>query len=192
MARASLDAAHQVVDLASDSEDELFPGDGFEFFDARSERAESAENVDMHEFDVRYNPFYDDPDGVIDLTGIPDIDIPPSDAGLAQPEAQEHENFDDDDLRLVTEALGLQMVLDFLPDISIDHVLTLLKEKTTDFTRTAARCQGIIMLLVEEGTYPKEVDEANKKKRKRDEEEEGTEYDKAERDPEVPNYEHDA
>jgi TRIAD3 protein (E3 ubiquitin-protein ligase RNF216) len=113
-----------VVDLASDSEDELFPGDGFEFFDARSERAESAENVDMHEFDVRYNPFYDDPDGVIDLTGIPDIDIPPSDAGLAQPEAQEHENFDDDDLRLVTEALGLQMVLDFLPDISIDHHAT--------------------------------------------------------------------
>jgi TRIAD3 protein (E3 ubiquitin-protein ligase RNF216) len=193
MARARLDGAHEVVNLASDSDDEWDPGAEFEVPDAREETAGSAEDVDMREFGAGYNPFYDDPDGVIDLTGIPDIDVPPSDTGPAYPEAQEHRNFnEDDDARLVTEAYGLQMILDFLPDISIDHVLDLLRRKTTDFTRTAAKCQNIITQLVEEGTYPKEAEEANKKKRKRDDEDEGKEYDKAERDPEVPNYESDA
>jgi TRIAD3 protein (E3 ubiquitin-protein ligase RNF216) len=192
MARARVGDAYEVVDLAEDSEDELVSEDEFEFFDAQAEREGALEDIhEMHNLDARYSPFYEVPDGVIDLTGIPDIDVPPSNPTSVHSDAEEYDNVDDG-ARLVPEAIGLQMILDFLPDISIDHVLNLLREKTTDLTRSAAQCQGIIMQLVEDGSYPREADESIKRKRKRDDEDEWEEYDKSNRDPEVPNYETDA
>jgi TRIAD3 protein (E3 ubiquitin-protein ligase RNF216) len=196
MARARVEYAHEVVDLASDSEDEVLSGDELEFFDAQAERQDAMEDYfDMDgtpgALNAHYSPFHEAANGVIDLTGIPDIDVPPSDPTIVDFEAGGPDNLYSD-AQLVTEAMGLQMVLDFLPDISIDHVLNLIREKTADLTRTVAQCQNIIMQLVEDGIYPKEADEAKNKKRKRDAEDEWKDYDEVERCPEVPNYESDA
>lgn len=67
---------------------------------------------------------------------------------------------------LVTAAVCLQMVLDILPDISVDHVLALITDQTQDSTRTADACQRIITQLLDGGPYPQE-EEAASRKRKR-------------------------
>jgi TRIAD3 protein (E3 ubiquitin-protein ligase RNF216) len=79
-----------------------------------------------------------------------------------------------------------------LPDISVDHVLQIIKKKTTDLTRTNVQCQNIIAQLVEDGDYPKEDDETHSKKRKRSNEDDWKDYDKAEPDPEILTYDADA
>ena len=81
-----------------------------------------------------------------------------------------------------------------LPDISVDYVLKLIQEKTTDTTRTTAQCEHFLTELLEGDPYPKESDDANNKKRKREDEAESelSTYEKAERDPEIGGYEHDA
>jgi TRIAD3 protein (E3 ubiquitin-protein ligase RNF216) len=60
--------------------------------------------------------------------------------------------------------------------------------------RTMAQCEHFLTELLEGEPYPKEADEARKKKRKReDEAEDGTSsYEKGERDPEIGGYEHEA
>jgi TRIAD3 protein (E3 ubiquitin-protein ligase RNF216) len=200
MARPRIEEAFEVVDLASDSEEEAVSKDELEFFDAEAER-EYPDNeyldMNMHgileELNARYHPVYEAADGIIDLTGIPDIDVPPSDPILVGDgsEAAEPDDFDRDD-QLITEAVALQMVLDFLPDISVDHVLHIIREKTTDITRTNAQCQNIISQLVEDGDYPKEDDDASSKKRKRDDEDDWKVYDKVEPDPKILSYDADA
>ncbi|KAH7095873.1 hypothetical protein FB567DRAFT_431044 [Paraphoma chrysanthemicola] len=185
---------YNVVDLASDSEDEVLSGDEMEFFDAQSERQGPLEelpnmNARLDELGARNNPTY--ADGVIDLTAIPDIDVPPSDdmTALRAGPANQSGNEGPD---LVSETICLQMVLDVLPDISIDHVLNLIRDTTTDATRTVAQCENIITGLLDGEAYPKEADEAKNKKRKRTEEDDWKEYEQAERNPEVPTYESDA
>jgi TRIAD3 protein (E3 ubiquitin-protein ligase RNF216) len=74
------------------------------------------------------------------------------------------------DERLVTEAECLQMVLGVLPGVSVEYVLDLIQSKTTNETRTVARCEELIDSLLE-GTYPTEVDASNRGKRKREDDE---------------------
>jgi TRIAD3 protein (E3 ubiquitin-protein ligase RNF216) len=107
---------------------------------------------------------------VIDLTNIPDIDIPPN-----KPRPMNDQSHGNPDrgggVGLITEAACLQMVLDVLPAISVDYVLNLIQNKTTDQTRSVAQCEQIILQLLE-GTHPTEADAVNQKKRKREDEDE--------------------
>jgi TRIAD3 protein (E3 ubiquitin-protein ligase RNF216) len=195
MARSRFNVSREIVDLSSDS-DELLSGDELEFFDAPTERQGVMEDVPgvdglLEEFDERYHPVYGGEDEIIDLTGMPDIDVPPSDPVWADREVAGPSNASGES-RVITEFACLQMILDVLPEISVDHVLTLIRESTTDLTRTAAQCENIITQLLDGEAYPKEADEAKNKKRKRKDEDEWKDYEKAERDPEVVSYESDA
>jgi TRIAD3 protein (E3 ubiquitin-protein ligase RNF216) len=199
MARARDNAGHEVIDLASDSEDEVLSEDNSAYFDAHDRTQDGMAHfpADQDEYgmfgalNARYSPPYETANGIIDLIDIPDIDVPPSDLVLDDFEAPFNDDLGGDD-HLVTEAVALQMVLDVLPDISIDHVLKIIRNKTTDLTRTNVQCHGIVAQLLDGEAYPKEEDETSKKKRKRDDEDDWKEYDKSERDPGVLTYELDA
>ncbi|OAG12700.1 uncharacterized protein CC84DRAFT_1171377 [Paraphaeosphaeria sporulosa] len=67
---------------------------------------------------------------------------------------------------LVTVAVCLQMVLDILPDISVDHVLALIADQTQDNTRTSEACQRIVTQLLDGEAYPKEEEEASRKRKR--------------------------
>jgi TRIAD3 protein (E3 ubiquitin-protein ligase RNF216) len=196
MARAR--NGNEIVDLVSDSEDEAPSEDGLDFFDAHDQPQDEValfpgdQNVDhiIRELNARYHPVYEAADGIIDLTNIPDIDVPPFDPILDHTEFPAQDELGSDD-QLITEAVSLQMIIDVLPDISIDHVLGIIREKTTDLTRTTAKCHEIISQLVDQETYPKEDDEAKNKKRKRGDEDDWKEYDKTDRNPAIPTYETD-
>jgi TRIAD3 protein (E3 ubiquitin-protein ligase RNF216) len=192
---------YEVVDLLSDSgsDDEGLARHELEAFDARSaaEFAHDYPDLDDPIADFRAEFLVVNDHELIDLTNIPDIDVPPSDPIVVeedtpQPEGQAPEWGEDG--TGVTEAACLQMVLSVLPDISVDYVLTLIQEKTTDNTRTMAQCEHLLMELLEGEPYPKESDEAKKKKRKWNDgaEDELSTYEKGERDPEIGGYEHDA
>jgi TRIAD3 protein (E3 ubiquitin-protein ligase RNF216) len=62
------------------------------------------------------------------------------------------------------------MVLDVLPGISVEYVLNLIQNETTEETRTVAQCEELIDSLLE-GTYPTEADASNRGKRKREDDE---------------------
>jgi TRIAD3 protein (E3 ubiquitin-protein ligase RNF216) len=200
MAPTGIHRDHEVVDLLSDSETE---DDGLtrrelEDFNARSAAEFAHDYPDMDDpiADLRAQ-FQANDRRLIDLTDIPDIDIPPSDAFMVGDEEPQAEGRDPDwgeDAAVVTEAACLQMVLSVLPDISVDYVLKLIQEKTTDATRTTAQCEHFLAELLEGEPYPKETDDAKNKKRKRDDEAEGelSTYEKGERDPDIGGYEHDA
>ncbi|CAN9187989.1 unnamed protein product [Alternaria alternata] len=191
---------HEVVNLLSDSEteDEGFTRRELEDFDARSAAEFAHDYPEMDDPIAGFRTQLREHDHqFIDLTEIPDVDVPPSDAVVVeeqepQPEGRAPEW--GDEATVVTEAACLQMVLSVLPDISVDYVLKLIQEKTTDTTRTTAQCEHFLTELLEGDPYPKESDDANNKKRKRDDEAESelSTYEKAERDPEIGGYEHDA
>ncbi|KAL1599555.1 hypothetical protein SLS60_007358 [Paraconiothyrium brasiliense] len=67
---------------------------------------------------------------------------------------------------LVTAAACLQMIVQILPDISVDHVLALIADQTQDNTRTPEACQRIITHLLDGGAYPKEEEEASRKRKR--------------------------
>lgn len=180
-----------LIDLVSDSDE-----DGLEWFDADDEGLGAADdfpniNGIYDGLDEPERPAQEVDRDLIDLTNIPDIDVPPSDPIFVDSETPTPEAANEDN-QLVTEAIGLQMVMDFLPGISIDHVLRFFRENTTDQTRTSKKCQDIVAQLVEAGDYPKEDDDANKKKRKRSDEDDWKDYEAAERDPAVGAYEAEA
>lgn len=194
MARSHLETPREIIDLLTDDEDDAFSEDEPEFFDAPLEQHlvdEDRHGRTFQALNARYNPVYEPADGVIDLTGIPDIDVPPSDPSLQNHEVAEASNASEGE-RIITVAVCLQMVLDVLPDISVDHVLNLIETSTTDITRTAAHCETIITQLLDGESYPKEIDDANNKKRKRDDEHEWKGYEKDEWQPDHPTYETDA
>jgi TRIAD3 protein (E3 ubiquitin-protein ligase RNF216) len=197
MARPPFDnAPREIVDLSSDSEDELPPRDGLEYFDARSQRQDIADAMarmdGLHEeVNAQYDPDNEAPDNIIDLTTIPDIDMPPSDRLSNEREAAEPGDFGGN-TPIITEAECLQMILNVLPDIAVNHVLGLIREGTTDLARTAEQCEAIITQLLDGEAYPKEADVAKNHKRKREDDEVWKEYEKAERDPTVGSYESDA
>ncbi|EDU40328.1 ubiquitin conjugating enzyme 7 interacting protein 1 [Pyrenophora tritici-repentis Pt-1C-BFP] len=201
MARPGINIEHEVIDLLSDSEseDEGFARHELDFFDAQSDVDFADEYPDLEEpLGNLHAQLYEHGHELIDLTGIPDIDVPPSDPIVVdddeppQPNAQAPDWNDAD--ALVTGAGCLQLVLSVLPDISADYVLQLIHEKTTDATRTMARCEHLLTEILEGDPYPKESEEAKSKKRKRDDEDEDAliDYETAERDPEIGGYEHDA
>ncbi|KAF1996868.1 hypothetical protein P154DRAFT_442343 [Amniculicola lignicola CBS 123094] len=83
----------------------------------------------------------------------------------------EYENpivLEDVDRTIIGTDECLQLILNVLPDISIDYALGLIIEQTEDGTRCSADCERLIMMLLDQGAYPKEADEVNKRKRKRD------------------------
>jgi TRIAD3 protein (E3 ubiquitin-protein ligase RNF216) len=199
MAPTSLYRGHEVIDLLSDSEteDEGLARDELDAFDAQSAAGFAHDFPDLDDPIENVRAEWEARDRqLVDLTGIPDIDVPPSDAIMVddapQPEGQASDWGVDS--TLVTEAACLQMVLSVLPDISVDYVLNLIQEKMTDATWTTAQCEHFLTELLEGEPYPKEADEVKNKKRKRDDEAEGefSTYEKGERDPEIGGYEHDA
>ncbi|KAL5120240.1 hypothetical protein ACEQ8H_001798 [Pleosporales sp. CAS-2024a] len=200
MGGAPRTVAREVVELSSETSDESDFDEFVDYFDAYEEpqypvahlHADQNVNRVHRHLPARHLPVHDGADDVIDLTKIPDIDVPPSSAQsslCSQDSGSENINKDD---HLVTENVALQVVLDVLPNISVDHVLNIIKKETTDLTRTNAKCRDIINQLIDQGTYPKEDDDTKNKKRKRSEEEEWDEYHKAERDPNLTTYESDA
>ncbi|KAI4946320.1 hypothetical protein J4E86_009025 [Alternaria arbusti] len=200
MAPTGIQRDHEVIDLLSDSEteDEGLARHELEAFDARSAAEFALDFPDLDDPIAEFRAeFQANGRQVIDLTDIPDIDVPPSDAVVAEDDRPPPEGRAPDwgeDIALVTEAACLQMVLSVLPDISVDYVLKLIQEKMTDTTRTTAQCEHFLTELLEGEPYPKESDDAKNKKRKRDSEAEGelSTYEKGERDPEIGGYEHDA
>lgn len=58
------------------------------------------------------------------------------------------------------------MVLEVLPDISVEHVLQLIADQTQDETRTPEACQRIVTNILDGGEYPKEEEEASKKRKR--------------------------
>ncbi|KAI4686295.1 hypothetical protein J4E81_008647 [Alternaria sp. BMP 2799] len=200
MAPTGIQRDHEVIDLLSDSEteDEGLARHELEAFDARSAAEFALDFPDLDDPIAEFRAEFQANDRqVIDLTDIPDIDVPPSDAIVVEGDAPQPEERAPDwgeDIALVTEAACLQMVLSVLPDISVDYVLKSIQEKMTDTTRTTAQCEHFLTELLEGEPYPKESDDAKNKKRKRDNEAEGelSTYEKGERDPEIGGYEHDA
>jgi TRIAD3 protein (E3 ubiquitin-protein ligase RNF216) len=190
---------HQEVVVLSDSEDEGYARHELDLIDAQSP-SPSEILRDFEDPIADFHAQYAANDrGLIDLTGIPDVDVPPSDPVTADNDTSQQDAQTNDwgNAEVVTEAACLQMILSVLPDISVDYVLKLIQQKTTDLTRTSAQCEHFLTELLEGEPYPKESDERTKnRKRKRADEGDGDEdlsnYEKAERDPEIGGYEHDA
>lgn len=180
---------YSIVDLTSDDEDSEFKNDDFALFNAQFERFADDEEISVPDQSLANALSEIDHGEVIDLTAIPDIDVPPSD-----PIPLLTENFGSDvgpgDAELITEAVCLQLVVDIFPDVSVDHVLTLIKEMTTDQMRTKMHSEQIVNMLLE-GTYPKEADVASKKRRRADSEEVSN-YETGEHESEVLGYQTDA
>jgi len=202
MAGPPFNTPREIVDLAShseasDSEDNVLSGDELRFFDAQAERqgefpGMSDDDDFLEELDPRHPQVPGPAQDIIDLTGIPDIDIPPSTpAFIGRREAAQPSNHRNV-ARIITENECLQMVMDVLPDIAISHVLELIRKSTTDLTRTAGQCEDLITQLLDGEAYPKEADEAKNNKRKREDDDDWKEYEKAERHPAVASYESDA
>ena len=99
---------------------------------------------------------------MIDLTGledIPDIDVPP-DTPRGSPALEEGEI---EESETIGEAMCLQMILDVLPEIAVNHVLELINERQVF---TTAACERLITKLLDEGSYPKERDEIHRKRKR--------------------------
>ncbi|KAJ4986687.1 ring finger domain-containing protein [Stagonosporopsis vannaccii] len=157
----------QIVDLVSDDEADGFSDDSLSLHDAQFVREQYDDEVfpDLDELDQYEHCNIENPD-IIDLTAIPDIDVPPSEHNLNAVEDSVPIDAADG-AQLITEAVCLRLVLDVFPDVSIDHVLTMIQERTTDLTRTKEHSERIVNELLE-GTYPKEADVASKKRRRED------------------------
>jgi TRIAD3 protein (E3 ubiquitin-protein ligase RNF216) len=193
MAHLGDGSAHKVVDLVSDSDSDSLPDLDLNWFDAQ-EFGQDFPDLDDPLADFRERSGTHERE-TIDLTAIPDMDVPPSDLPIASDEDAEPTagaSGWDEAARLITEAACLQMVLGVLPDISIDHVLKIISEKTTDATRTVAQCEQVITELLDGEAYPKEADELRHKKRKREDDNDWGDYEKGERSFEIDNYEQQA
>jgi TRIAD3 protein (E3 ubiquitin-protein ligase RNF216) len=168
MAQAGIGLGYVVVDISSDSDGESTTEDESEPVDGQNERDRARGVVPQSEYRAR---------NTVDLTGAPDTDIIPD-----EPRIGHHGNSSQVGvLKPITEAECLQMILNILPDISVDYILNLIRENTTDQTRTVDKCEQIVAQLLD-GTHPTEADATNKKKRKRDNEDDVTRYEKGEHD----------
>lgn len=168
MVQPAIGRGYQIVDLTADDENDDSSDDGFDSHSAHSISGLNHNGLDFDFDELDANLFahaeIDNPD-TIDLTAIPDIDIPPE---------HSRDIFEDPvptvvagDAELITEAVCLQLVLDVFPDVSVDHVSTMIQERTCDLTRTKEHSERIVNELLE-GNYPKQA-EATSKKRKREE-----------------------
>lgn len=194
MARPKLEPGYEIIGVSSDSEDEVPADEALEWFDAQSMLDLAKDlpdlNAPLEDFREQFGANIDEP---IDLTAIPDIDVPPSDPVVIDNEFAEPNSLINDldsATHLVHEAACLAIVLSVLPDISVDHACKFINANTSDATRTMAQCERVVSRLLDSGAYPKEADEANTRKRKRDKEDDLSDYEKGERDLEINDYEH--
>lgn len=188
MARPMQQAA--VINLISDSEDDssLDLGQRHGAEDVYDGAFEFLDDFPDNILDVE-GPFTADDRNTIDLTALPDVDVPP--VPLAEGDrAPANPNATLADVELITEAQCLQMVLDVLPDISIEHVLNLIQEQTQQHTRTHAACEQILTQLLDGGAYPKEQDEETSRKRKR--QNSSSEFEDGDANVDMPRYQKDA
>ncbi|KAH9870410.1 hypothetical protein IAQ61_005885 [Plenodomus lingam] len=205
MVRPGLEGGHEIIELSSEAssenEDERGPDVAVERCDAELARDAGG---DLQVFDNMseniYQPelFGENDDELIDLTAIPDVDVPSSDHCVTddrKPRPNAQATGPKDIGQLVTESDCLQMVLNVFPDISIDHALKVINEKTRDATRTVDRCELLIAGLLDGEEYPKEADESKNRKRKRDDDDDDgnlSDYERGERDENITDYEQDA
>lgn len=182
---------HEVVDLISDDENDGYSDDEAELYDAQSVGEPVDNGADFGFLDdlPEYGHSEIDEREVIDLTAIPDVDVPPSDFG---PHVVENALPTDDrgEVEPITEAVCLQLVLDVFPDVLVDHVLAMIQERTTDLTRTKEHSERIVNELLE-GTYPKEAKNAGGKRRRADSEDD-SDFEKDEHSAGVLSYDTDA
>lgn len=170
MVQPDLRYEHEIIDLISNNELDALSDDEVEYFYAHS----VGEPINFGaDFDVLGLPDYGNADvdvrDVIDLTAIPDVDVPPSDVA---PHAFEHATPASArvEIELISEAVCLQLVKDVFPHVAVDHVVTMIQERTTDLTRTKEHSERIVSELLEQGTHPKEKESASKKRRREDSE----------------------
>ena len=191
MVQPAVKHVHEIVDLTSDDEQDGLSEGEVEFFDAQSVGEPIDFGADLNFLDhPEFGNAEVDERNVIDLTAIPDVDVPPS--GVAHHVAEDATPSNDRvEFELISEAVCLQLVMDVFPDVSVDHVLTMIQERTTDLTRTKEHSERIVNELLEEGTYPKEAESASKKRRRADSEE-FNDYEKDEHTAGVLNYATDA
>jgi TRIAD3 protein (E3 ubiquitin-protein ligase RNF216) len=179
-----------VVDLTSEDEDDELRDDDIENLDVESIGEHAGSELDFdHLLHDPYQNFEIGNRDYIDLTALPDIDVAPSEP--ASPNAGDAHLVDDvDETQLISETNCLRLVLDVFPDVSIDHVLTMIKARTTDQTRTKIHSEQIVVELLE-GVYPKEADMISKKRRRADSE--GfSDYEQVDHVTGIPNYDTDA
>lgn len=153
----------QIIDLTSDDKDDEFRDDGNALLDAHfvGEPTNHYPDEIVH---GQYQHFHNGPRDSVDLTAIPDVDVPPSDFSVNEDFAQDE---DVNETQLITEAVCLQLVVDVFPDVSINHVLALIREMTTDQMCSKEHSEQIVNKLLE-SAYPKETEEANKKRKRAD------------------------
>ena len=181
---------HEIVNLISDDEGDDFSDGSDDLHEADYMEEASGDEVEDF-FDAPQAPDHANADDrvFIDLTAFPEADVP-----LSQQPPNHVEEADPADVNaeseLITEAVCLQLVLDVLPDISIDHVLTMIRQHTIDQTRTKIHSEMIVNELLEV-TYPKEADVA-RKKRGRQDSEGASDYEKDKSDSRSLTYETDA
>lgn len=108
------------------------------------------------------------------------------------PEALAHTKNRNAEVQPITTTACLQMVLSVFPDISVEHALHLIKQRSTDETRTTAQCEQIVAQLLDEGAYPKELDSARGKKRKREGSDSLSDYENGKVDSGISGYQADA
>ena len=159
MVQPAVRQVHEIVDLISDDEEDGLSEDEVDFFDAQSvgEPVDFGADLDFLDLPELGNAEVDERD-VIDLTAIPDVDVPPSDVAYHVIEDATSSN-DRVEFDLISEAMCLQLVMDVFP------------ERTSDLTRTKEHSERIVNELLEEGTYPKEAESASRKRRRADSEE---------------------
>jgi TRIAD3 protein (E3 ubiquitin-protein ligase RNF216) len=98
--------------------------------------------------------------------------------------------------KALSEEECVQLITNVLAGISLSHVLNLVKERKV---QTVAECERLITVLLDNGSYPKESDEARQRKRKRkasegssDVDEDATNYTKGQQPINTPAYRRDS
>ena len=167
--------AHYIDLMSADDDDD---DDDFELFELDKNLLEQQFDGPVQEADEYLDESRDNwvPDSPrhtaanpIDLTGFDDTSDP---AVTSAPLSADNSMtvVTEGDLaagEIVTEAACLQMVINVLPDVSIEHALSLIRKGTHDDTRTTIACERIISQLLDGGEYPKEQDVEISRKRKR-------------------------
>lgn len=105
-------------------------------------------------FDLDAFPMMDGHGEVIDLT----TEDSPAEQQV-EPQVNQNQSLTEDECR--------QRILEVFPDIELDHVTNMIRERGDAVERTPHWCGRLIEQILDEGTYPKERDKRNSLKRKR-------------------------
>ena len=135
---------YQIIDLTSDNEDDQLPAERVANLAAKSFSGptNAEEHLDLNEVH-RYGQSRIQQQNTIEMAAVPDADVPSSNF---DPPVTEHAALNDsfNEAEIISKSVCLQLVLDIFPDVSIDHVLDLIKAKTTDQTRTKVHSELIV------------------------------------------------